>query len=242
MNNNLKKAVFLTLIAFGVIAFQPTSHAGYIQLQFLDEVSGTNLIVDDGDTGALPGHGVDSNPLTGAILFNGALPNSNWITNVSTGLTYDIIGSASVPRLDLNSVNVSSVGEGVLLVGVSAINYTGPQGWQFQIGGTTDGFVSADALFDGGNDPAFFQYTTVLGSLSGTGGAFSDQTSGVLSDLDFASPYGLSINTLIIHEDNGEVGITSFNANLSAVPEPCSLILLGCSLLGLLGIGRKIGG
>jgi hypothetical protein len=237
--NSLNKVVFLTLIAFGVIAFQPASHAGYIQLQFLDEVSGTNLIVDDGDTGAAAGHGVDSNPLTGAVTFNGALPNSSWVANVSTGLTYDIIGSASKPKLDLNSVNVSSVGGGVLLVGISAINYTGSQSWQFQIGGTTEGAVFADALFDAANDPAFFQYTTVLGSLAGTDGAFSDQISGVLSDQDFASPFGMSINVLIAHDDDG---ITSFNANLSAVPEPCSLILLGCSLLGLLGIGRRIGG
>jgi hypothetical protein len=233
MDNNLKKAVFLTLIAFGVFAFQPTAQAGYIQLQ-LDNGS-SNIIIDDGDAGILPGHGIDLNPLTGAVTFSGTL--GSWTANVSTGLTYDIIGSASQPILALNSVNVTSSVGGFLRVGASAINYTGPAGWQFQIGGTTGGAVLADALFDGGNDPTFFQYTTVLGSLSGTEGAFSDQTSGMLSDLDFASPYGLSINALIVHETGG---ISSVNANLVTVPIPGAVWLLFSGLIGLLGLRRRI--
>ncbi|HET6491124.1 MAG TPA: hypothetical protein VFG28_15315 [Syntrophales bacterium] len=232
ITGSLKKAVFLMLIAFGVIAFQPAAQAGYIQLQLYNGT--TNVIIDDGDTGALAGHGVDLNPLTGVVTFTGTL--DTWTANVSTGLTYDIIGSASNPRLNLSSVNVTSSAGGFLLVGVSAINYTGPNSWQFQIGGTTEGAVSADALFDGGNDPAFFQYTTVLGSLAGTGGAFSDQISGVLSDLDFISPYGLSINSLIIHEAQG---VSSFNANLTAVPIPGAFWMLGTGLIGLLGIRRR---
>ena len=226
MNGKTKTTLWLMLALFGVIAFQPVAQAAYMQFQYLIRFPCATGTIDDNAAG-------DAN-LTDGIM-SVSLSTGNWLISGSLAVTYDTLGTASSPKLDFSNLSVSSAGGGELLVGISANGYTGPNGFNFSVGGTTDGTVTFDAFFDSGN--AFFGGSSgSVALLFGDTGSFSGQTFGMADDLDFTTPYSLSITADIVHDDNG---VTSFDANLSAVPEPCSLILMGFGLLGLLGIGRK---
>jgi PEP-CTERM motif len=180
----------------------------------------------------LDGGPLDSNPLAGVITYNG--PIGSWSVNVTTGITYPALGTPNSPMLDLNSVNVSSSGPASLAIGVSALGYTlAPAGATFEIGGTTDGLILAQAA--SGDVSFYFDSTNQIGNLmTFSSGAFSGSASGSIPAAP--NPYSLSIFTDIEHEGAGS---TSFNAKLAAVPEPSALIFLGFGLLGLVGVRKK---
>ena len=58
----------------------------------------------------------------------------------------------------------------------------------------------------------------------------------LVDPLNADSPFSLGIIADISHSDKGL--ITSFNGNLTPVPEPMSLSL-GCGLIAVIGVGRK---
>lgn len=185
--------------------------------------AGVIIELSDGFTtvSVADGSGSDLSATPGVVVFSGSV--GVFDVNVTTGLSYPLLGSLNAPVLDLNSVNVSSGGTGTLTVKLTSTDYTGPTsnatGTLF-FGGTTNGSIEVETFTDLGN-AAFGTGSSVNDLGPYTTGAFS----GVDSD---AAPtdgfYSASIIATIVHDNPSDV--TSFDAEYRIVPEPGSFALL----------------
>lgn len=214
-------ATSAVLAALLVMVAAPGAKATPLTLT-LNDGSNPPVIVQDGGAG-------DSNPTPGVVTWIGSL--GVWTVNVSTGLGYPEAGSLSWPYLDLNSVN-KSTGAGTLEITLIQGGFTSPPppAFLFQIGGTTQGTVDAWAC-------AAQTITTCndvhLGAFSG--GAFSGATP--LSFTDPGQPYELGIRIQINHAGTG---VSSFDAEVSSVPEPGAYAMIGLGLAALGLLRRRI--
>jgi hypothetical protein len=182
----------------------------------------TTIVVTDGSA-------QDSNTLAGAVTFNGAL-GSNFILNVSTGLTKPLTGSASAPSIDLNSVDFAT-GAGTLTISFSETGFTafpgiltGDVGGTVGAGGSLTNIVMQNGLDLVTNGP--------FGP-----GPFSGSGSAALID---GAPYSLTQTAILTFGPNG--GMTSFNAAgtvVGSVPDGgMTLTMLGIGLVAVAAAGR----
>ncbi|NWF55905.1 MAG: PEP-CTERM sorting domain-containing protein [Syntrophaceae bacterium] len=222
----MKRIFLIFLISLGILwGVQSASHA--LTIGFNDGVNPGFYVADNSLQ--------DSNPLVGVVTFIGSI--GNWAVNVTTGISKPIIGSASSPQIDFNSVNVTSSGGGNLIFGMVDSGFTGPISggnagpFTFNVGGTTQGTVSFLAF--GNISPGDNFSGITIASLGPFGaGAFSGTTQG---GFPAVSPFGIGIVATITHTGNQA---TSFDASLS-VPEPAVLILLGSALIGVFALRRR---
>ena len=181
------------------------------------------------------GAGLDSNPAAGAVTYIGAI--GNWVINVSTGVTKPIIGQANYPILDLNSVNTTSGGAGVMTIAFSEKGFSLPDGlggFSTAVGGTTNGTVQIDTYLD---DVTNTELTlgTHLSQLGPFGPvAFSGSA---VKEINPTDPFSLTLVATVTHAYGTN---SSFDAELSPVPEPATMLLFGTGLLGIATLRRKI--
>jgi hypothetical protein len=204
----------LAMALFGLVPMSTT--AGATVLLILNDGINPIIAIADGDA-------LDVNPAIGAVTFVG--PLGVWTLNVSTGLGYPALGSATQPHMDLNSVDVSS-GAGHLTIALLQDGYSpSPGGFVLGIGGTTNGTVSAVGCAD-------FISCGVLGPFGS--GAFSGTTGFAFADP--GAPYTLAI---FVDIDHKTAGASSFNADLAGVPEPGTYALMGLGLAALAFVKRR---
>lgn len=154
----------------------------------------------------------DENSTAGVVTFIGAL--GVWNVNVSTGISENTAGKL---YMDLNSIDRSS-GAGTLKISLTdTVVPSSPVPYTLSVGGTTAGTLSVVS-------PA------AMGPFSS--GAFSGSTTGTFSSSEAV------LMTQITHSGKG---VTSFDAEMSAVPIPAAFWLLGSGLVGLIGIKRRCG-
>jgi hypothetical protein len=223
-SNPLRK--LLPLVA-GVLALAapPVAYA-VPTLQLTDGV--TTVTIEDMS-------GSDFNPTVGAVTFIGSV--GNFSLNGTTGISKPVLGSATLPSLDLSSVEVSGPSGGGTLTIRFSDDFFGPTlgGVTASIGGTTPigGTVLYSTFADASNVP--FGTSTLLTTQGPFGGpAFSGTTFANLGLLSFS----LTQEVVISHSSPGLV--TSFNAELKAVPDGGSTVaFLGAVLVGLESFRRR---
>lgn len=177
----------------------------------------------------------DINDLVGAVVFAGTV--GDFFINVTTGVTKPVLGSAEVPRLDLNSINVSGPTGAVLTIRFTETDFSSPSGYAdifSAIGGTTAGSVQYLTYASLTND-AFAEDILISdsGILSGPF-VFSD-----MSTVAISGTYSLTTVAIITHSGSGNQN-SSFNAVVE-LPEPflAPPIILGTLLLSATMIARR---
>lgn len=202
-----------------------TTSANALSIRLTDGGANTVTIGDNGMG--------DINPAAGAVTYIGAI--GAFTTNVSTGLSYPILGSPEYPWLDLSSIDVTggSGGTSKLYIYLTDTGFTGAySSFAATIGGTTGGTVKYSTYFDTANT-AFAMSTLLTEELYG-GPAFSDVNTASALGLDV--PYSLTQALEITHTG---LAATSFDAELTPVPEPGTFLLLGAGFFGLAVYGRR---
>ena len=216
----LNKYLALASAAAALVTVAKADIAMYVY----DYTTNVGQVVSEGDVG------LDINPLTNAITFNGNV--GIWNLQVSTGV---LAGTTSSPILHLNTV--------VGTFGADATGGTIGVGFFGTGFGPSDGSVTSAISVNtpgsvwfttyGGNSNDLDDLSVLLTSGTYTGVSAGSQSANILS----AGPYSLTEWVLITHDAGNQV--TSIDATMTVPDAGTTGLLLGLGLLGLVGAARR---
>jgi len=198
----------------------PVNAAFVLTIDDLSNGSGVDITVLDGDA-------------DGVITYNSALGVFSVL--VTTGVSKPTINGPQL--LDLNSIEVSG-GAGSLIFALTDTDYSGsPAALRGIFSGTvpTGGSMDFDFLYDSNNTEfgGTSFYNPGLDSTNPIGGIGTG-----IPDVPSAT-YSLTIIAKVNHPGGSPTEVSSFDAEISAVPVPAAVWLFGSGLLGLIGMARR---
>ncbi len=161
---------------------------------------------------------------------------------ISVGaVTKPALGGATLPELDISSVNVSGGSTTTpLVITFSDISY-GPTNGALQLklsGNDISGNQTVSMSLYGGNSNSLFDESHLLGSVGPLGGNGSTFAGSLVGGVVNSGSYSLTETVTILG-----VGHTSLDASISSVPDGGSTVaMLGLALVGVGCVRQKLSG
>lgn len=219
----------MVAILAGIATLGPTSPArATMQLMLSDTTDSQSVTITDNGVG-------DLNPLLGVVTFSGTV--GEFAINVTTGESKPILGSATQPMMDINSLDTKLIGSAAdtLTIKLTDQNFgptSGATTLLESIGGTFNQSiqsVSYQAFQDPGN--ALFGMTN-----AGTLLSFSSSPFKGTGFLTYGAASNYSLTQVVTIAAGAGVGTASFDAALDPTPEPATVTMafIGLPLMGFM--------
>jgi hypothetical protein len=229
MKKSFKRIGIPALLLFGMLIGGYTPQAYAVPTLSFSVDGGAAVSCADGD-------GCDMDPQAGVVVYIASLGGVYGV-NVSTGITKPLLGGS---QMDLNSINIQSLADGAHTLsimfsetGYSLLDVTGigAFGGTISDNGST---VVASAYFDDATNALFN-----MGTLIGTTGPLSGPAFSTTFTGRGPAAASYSMTQLLTVSTTERRAMFSGDFELTMVPEPASIALLGGTLLFVTGVMRK---